>query len=211
MNLVGGSGAGRHPKKGMKKKSKKKVHHAGPSQTGKRRDDKNKAECFYCRKLGHWKRNCPQYIATLDPNRPRKKKQQGVAGQGTYVITPCSFSICDTTNWVLDTGSPYHICNSMQGLQVSRRFDEGERFLNVGDGSKVPVLALGIMSLVINSRNVILSECHYCPSFLLNIISVGLLAMYGYNFLIKKNIYNIILNDVTIFVGQLNNRIYLLS
>ena len=67
------------------------------------------------------------------------------------------------------------------------------------------------MNLVINSRNVILSECHYYPSFLLNIISVGLLAMYGYEFLIKKNICNIILNGVTMFVGQLNNEIYLLS
>ena len=99
----------------------------------------------------------------------------------------------------------------MQDLQVSRRFDEGERFLNVGDRSKVLVLALGIMNLVINSRNIILSECHYCPSFLLNIIFVGLLAMYGYDFLIKRNICNIILNGVTIFVGQLNNGIYLLS
>ena len=74
----------------------------------------------------------------------------------------------------------------MQGLQVSRRFDEGERFLNVGDRNKVPILALGIMNLVINSRNVILSECHYCLNFLLNIISVGLLAMYSYKILIKK-------------------------
>ena len=43
MNLVGGSGEGRHPlKKGMKKKNKgKKVQHAGPSQTRKKRDDKN--------------------------------------------------------------------------------------------------------------------------------------------------------------------------
>ena len=104
------------------------------------------------------------------------------------MITLYNFFICDTTTWVLDAGSPYHICNSMQGLQVSRRFDEGERFLNVGDGSKVSVLALGIMNLVINSRTVILSECHYYPSFLLNIISVDLLAMYGYKFLIKKNL-----------------------
>ena len=35
--------------------------------------------------------------------------------------------------------------------------------------------------------------------------------MYGYDFLIKGNICNIILNGVTIFVRQLNNRIYLLS
>ena len=77
MNLVGGPGAGRHPlKKGMKKKNKnKKVQHAGPSQTRKNRADKNKAKCFYCKKLGHWKRNYLQYMVTLYPNRPKKKKQ----------------------------------------------------------------------------------------------------------------------------------------
>ena len=117
------------------------------------------------------------------------------------MISPCNFSISDITNWILDTGSPYHICNSLQGLQSSRRFEQDERFLNVGDGRPVPVLALGIINLVINSRNIILSECHYCPSFLLNIISVGLLAMNGYQFLIKKNVCNIILNGVTMFVG----------
>ena len=35
--------------------------------------------------------------------------------------------------------------------------------------------------------------------------------MNGYQFLIKENICNIILNGVTIFVGQLNNEIYFLS
>ena len=35
--------------------------------------------------------------------------------------------------------------------------------------------------------------------------------MYSYEFLIKENICNIILNGVTIFIGQLNNGIYLLS
>ena len=99
-------------------------------QTKKCKPDLSQAECFFCKKQGHWKRNCPLYIASLDPNRPKKK-------QGNYMIIPCNFFICDTTAWVLDTGSPYHICNLMQGLQVSRRFDDDERFLNVGDGSKV--------------------------------------------------------------------------
>ena len=112
-------------------------------------------------------------MSTLDPNRPRKGKQQVVAEQGIYMITPCSFSIYDTANFVLDTGSPTHICNSLQGLQVSRIFEDGERFLMVGDGSKVPVLALGIVNLSLESCNIILNECHFCPSFVMNVISVG--------------------------------------
>ena len=54
MNLVKGFGIDHHPlKKGMKKKNKKKVQHAGPSQTKKKRANKNQVECFYCKKLGH--------------------------------------------------------------------------------------------------------------------------------------------------------------
>ena len=127
------------------------------------------------------------------------------------MITPCNFSICDITDWVLDTGSPYHICNSLQGLQVSRRFEQDERFLNVGDGRPVPVLALGILKLVFEFHIVVLNDCYFCPSFFLNIISVGLLAKNDYKISIKKQICNIIINDVTIFYGYLNNGMYMLS
>ena len=60
------------------------------------------------------------------------------------MITPCNFSICDIADWILDTGSPFHIYNSLQGLQINKRFEQGERFLNVGDGRPVLVLALEI-------------------------------------------------------------------
>ena len=103
------------------------------------------------------------------------------------MITPCNFSICDTMIWVLDTGSPINICNSLQGLQITESFEEGERFLNVGDGRSVPVLALEIVKLVFDSHVVVLDDCHYCPTFLLNIISVGLLIK-SYKILIKKNL-----------------------
>ena len=127
------------------------------------------------------------------------------------MITPCSFSICDITNWVLDTRSLIHICNSLQGLRISRRFKEGERFLNMGDGSRVPVLALGVVELFFESRKILLSECHFCPSFLLNVISVGQLAIEGYDFSIKKDILNIIVNDLSMMCGQLSSKIYILS
>ena len=99
----------------------------------------------------------------------------------------------------------------MQRLQVSRRFEQGEKFLNVGDGRPVPVLALGILKLVFESHTVVLNDCHFCPSFFLNVISVGLLAKNDYEISIKKQICNIIENGVTIFYGHLNNGVYILS
>ena len=145
-----------------------------------------------------------------DPNR-LKTNEQLVADQDLYMITPCNFSICDTTIWVLDIGSPVYIYKSLQGLQVSTKFENGERFLNVGDGSQVSILALGVVKLIFKSNSIILSDCHYCPSFLIKIISVGLLAKDGYSLSIKNDYYDIIMNDVTIMQGQLRNHIYILS
>ena len=79
------------------------------------------------------------------------------------------------------------------------------------DGSRVPVLALGVMELCFESYKILLSDYHFCPSFLLNVISVGQLAIEGYDFSIKKDILNIIVNDMSVMCGQLSSGIYVLS
>ena len=61
-----------------------------------------------------------------------------VDSQSNYMTTLYNFS---TTTWVLDIESPINICNLLQRLQVNKRFEDGERFLNAGDGSQVSILA----------------------------------------------------------------------
>ena len=63
----------------MKKVQKKSAKVSKPRQSKKIKADKSKVECFFCKKLSHWKQNCLAYIATLDPNKPKKKMQQVIA------------------------------------------------------------------------------------------------------------------------------------
>ena len=68
-------------KKNKKKKNKKMQQRAGafaPNQTKKLKFDQSQTEWFYYKKYGYWKKNYPQYIASLDSNRLRKK--QVIAG-----------------------------------------------------------------------------------------------------------------------------------
>ena len=102
------------------------------------------------------------------------------------MITSYNFLIYDFTIWILDIESLFNICNSLQDLQVSKRFEESERFLNVGNGRSVSVLVSGIIKFVFKSNVIILNEYHFYLFFLLNIIFVGLLAMYDYEIFIKK-------------------------
>ena len=202
MNLVRDSSVGCWSSRRGKKKRVQKSHAANLKQSKISKIDKNQAECFFCKKLGHWKRNCSTYIVTPDPNRPKiRKKKQTVALQDTYMITLCNFSSCNTNIWVLDIESLINIYNSLQEQQVSRKFREDEQFLNVGDGSLIPVLALKILQLVFESSSVMLDECYYYPSFLMNDISVGLLAKLDFKFIIKDDFCDIIMNDTIIIRG----------
>ena len=106
------------------------------------------------------------------------------------MITLCNFSIYDSTNWILDTGSPVNIFNSLKGLQVRRRFKNSKRFLSIRDGRSIPVQALGVIEFVFESRVVVLNDCHFCPSFILNVISVGQLAKENFEFSIKNVMQN---------------------
>ena len=86
----------------------------------------------------------------------------------------------------------------MLGLQVSKKFREGERFFNIGDESFVSVLTLKTLRLIFKSSSIMLDDCHYCPSFMMNIISVGLLTKLDFKFIIKDDFCDIIMNDATI-------------
>ena len=73
--------------------------------------------------------------------------------------------------------------------------------MNVRDGRAVSVLAIEKIQLALNSNTIILDDYHYYPSFLMNIISIGLLIKKGYSFSIKKDFYDIIINGITVMHG----------
>ena len=77
MNLVEGSFAGRRSFKREKKKVQK-SRAANTKQSKSSKVDKSQVEYLFYKKLDHWKRNYPAYIAILDPNRPKNKRKKQV-------------------------------------------------------------------------------------------------------------------------------------
>ena len=77
-------------KKGNFKKNSKQV-----STKGKKPKSGPKPDCFYCKGTGHWKRNCPKYLADKDG------KVKGIFD--IHVIDVCLTNACSSA-WVFDTG-----------------------------------------------------------------------------------------------------------
>ena len=66
------------------------------------------------------------------------------------------------------------------------------------DESHILVLALKVIELFFEFCNVLLSDCHYCPAFLLNVISIDQLVIERFNFSIKNDTLNIIMNYISV-------------
>ncbi|GKF05562.1 retrotransposon protein, putative, ty1-copia subclass, partial [Tanacetum coccineum] len=123
--------------------------------------------CHHCKEVGHWKRNCPVYLAEL----LKKKKQVGSASSsGIFTIELFAFP---NKSWVYDTGCGTHICITKQGFREARKLKQGALYLYIGNGVHAQVEAIGSYDLVfLNGLVICLDNCHYGPSITRGVVSV---------------------------------------
>ncbi|GJZ35202.1 retrotransposon protein, putative, ty1-copia subclass [Tanacetum coccineum] len=126
----------------------------------KREDPAKDSICHECGETGHWKRNCPQYLAELLKKKKNAASGAG-GGSGIFVIELNTFL---NRSWIYDTGCGTHICNTTQGLRASRKLKPGALSLYVGNGQREVVEAIDNFDLSLPSILVIvLNNCHYAP------------------------------------------------
>ena len=95
---------------------------------------KPETECFYCKGSGHWKRNCPKYLAD--------KKAGNTKGICDIHVIDVYFTSVHSSPWVFDTCSVAKISNSKQELQNKQRLVEGEVMMSVGSSSKIDMIII---------------------------------------------------------------------
>ncbi|GJU90067.1 retrotransposon protein, putative, ty1-copia subclass, partial [Tanacetum coccineum] len=93
--------------------------------------------CHHCKEVGHWKRNCPVYLAEL-----LKKKRQVVTASSSGIFTIESFSF-PNKSWVYDIGCGIHICITKHGIRGARKLEQRALYLYVGNGVLAQVEAIG--------------------------------------------------------------------
>ncbi|KAL6312302.1 hypothetical protein AAG906_014654 [Vitis piasezkii] len=158
-------------KKGKKKKNVK-PNNNGAANGVNGVVKKPKGKCFHCKQPGHWKLQCPTWLA---------KKKQGTSPFHLLVVETC-LAVLTTHQWCVDSGATNHVCNSLQGFQETRQLSKGEVNIFLGDGTEVAVLAVGNIALNFkNNRTLILKNVLYVPSIRRNLISVSSLSKNGYS------------------------------
>lgn len=133
--------------------------------------------CHYCKKKGHWLRECRIWIAK---GRPAKKNQKEVnSTESMALITLHNQEICtveqDKETWWIDNGATRHVTNC---LDYFINFEKFESPCNIKSAGKESLSALGKGSIKILSQignineEIILKDVWYVPSITKNLFSV---------------------------------------
>ncbi|GJU90500.1 zinc finger, CCHC-type containing protein, partial [Tanacetum coccineum] len=108
-------------------------------------------ECHHYHKTGHWKRNCPLYLAELKKN---KASASGTSGIFTIEL----FSFPKSNSWIFDTGCGTHICNTIQGLRGYQKLNKGALDLYVGNGNTAAVKDIWSFDLILPSGMILVLD-----------------------------------------------------
>nr|GEY32219.1 hypothetical protein [Tanacetum cinerariifolium] len=161
----------------------------------KRENPTKDSICHKCREIGHWKRNCPQYLADLMKKKKNTASEAG--GLGIFVI---ELNTILNRSWIYDTGCGTYICNTKQGLRASRKLKPGALSLYVGNGQREAVKAIDAVYLCLPSRlEIVLHNCHYAPSITRGVIYVSRLYEDGYVNRFVDNTIQVSWNNVVYF------------
>nr|GEW75135.1 hypothetical protein [Tanacetum cinerariifolium] len=156
---------------------------------------KNNAPALHAIRAGHWKRNCPQYLAEL--LKTKKNTASGASGSGIFVI---KLNTILNRSWIYDTGCSTHICNTTQGLRASRKLKPGALSLYVGNGQREAVEAIDIFYFCLPSGlEIVLNNCHYAPSITRGVIFVSRLYEDGFINRFVNNTIQVSMNNMVYF------------
>nr|GEV23467.1 retrotransposon protein, putative, Ty1-copia subclass [Tanacetum cinerariifolium] len=151
--------------------------------------------CHECREIGHWKRNCPQYLAELMKKKMNTTSRAG--GSGIFVI---ELNTILNRSWIYDIGCGTHICNTTQGRRASRKLKPGALSLYVGNGQREAVEVNGAFYLCLPSGlKIVLNICHYAPFITRGVISVSRLYDDGFVNCFVDNTIQVSRNNMVYF------------
>ena len=186
-------------KKGKKDKEAAKVPYQKKQHKEKKFDG-----CFFCGATGHKKKQCTNYHAWCT-------KKCTLLNLVFYEVNLTSVP---KHTWWIDSGATTHISVSMQGCLSSRKPNDGERYIFIGNGKKVEVEEIGIFRLLLKSGTYLdLNETFVVPSFRRNLVSISVLDKFGYSCSFENNKFSLFQNSNLVGTGSLSyvDNLYMLD
>ncbi|CAL8167282.1 unnamed protein product [Prunus armeniaca] len=193
--------------KGWEKTKEEKTGNRDRSKSKKKKEKKE--GCFECGSTDHWKRNCKIW-------KEKKAKRERSSGSTSTVtehesdgelllVTSGSKAF---TNWILDTGCTFHMCEVREWFYTYKEVSSGEVLMR--DDSSCLVKGIGTVGIKMFDGMIrVLGNVRYVPRLRKNLISLGTLDEAGYGYESKKGRFRVTKGSLVVMRGDLQpNKLY---
>ena len=136
---------------------------------------KKQFPCHFCKKLGHFKKDCKKYARWLEESKKEKPKQRNKPSQEAMLISHALMAT-SRREWIVDSGATCHMCNDESMFTEMKKLGSSEK-VTLGDGRPLEVAGEGTVDIEMlltdgNSRGCALQKVLYVPELAYNLVSV---------------------------------------
>ena len=142
--------------------------------------------CHYCKKPGHFKRDCRKFAQTQSSSKQKNSTRQPKQGDKPHedaMLIGNALVAKSRNDWIVDSGATSHMCNDRDLFTELYQLGPSEK-VTLGDGNSLDVAGEGTvyMDMVLSDggrRRCALKKVLYVPKLAYNLISVSRAAQSG--------------------------------
>ncbi|UYV83987.1 hypothetical protein LAZ67_X000796 [Cordylochernes scorpioides] len=170
------------------------------------KDKKKNTHCGYCKKKGHWWKECYK----------RKEEQKGQQPSSSSRDDSCAFSAETSAfyaetkdSWIADSGATDHMTFRREWFSTFEEIPEGVHPVCLGDGKQIYAKGKGnidILSYVDSQKiNATLLDVLYVPELETNLFSISTATKHGLTLICKGNQIKLTKNSKVLVTGIKDN------